>query len=144
MGTIFTISFAILITVILCGFSLILLAKLFYTKVYLPYKKSSEPITAQEMFSILNTLIETEFTIYETNIFENQGNTLSSSSYENYYNQICYQVLGELSPEFFARASSIMTDQMIATLVSRLVQSYLSHKLATGGTDEPIAPENLL
>ncbi len=134
----------LIIAIILFGLFLIT-SHIFFNKIYLPYKQISQPMTATELFDTLSSMINTELAIYEKNIFKTQGNVLSSATYENYYNEICYQILGDLSPEFFVRSRYYMTDEKIADLVARSVQSYLSDKIATGGIDiQDDNKENLL
>lgn len=123
------------ITIISLIISLIFLGTsfIFFQKIFLPYKKTSEPMPATEVFETLSAIISLEIDIYEKNIFENKGNFLDSASFENYYNKITYQILSDIPPEFFKRASYYMNEDTIAQIVSRSVMAYLSNKLATTG-----------
>lgn len=117
---------------IVCGLFLVT-SFIFYQYIYVDYKHRSVPMTAKELFETLQSVMASEIDIYEKNIFQKYGNVLDSNSYENYYQTLCNQILGDLSPMFFQRASYILPEEVVASIVTRNVQNYLSTKLATGG-----------
>ena len=96
-----------------------------------------QPISPKDVLEYITYLIDSEFSIYEKDLFTTHGNVLDSGTFDNYYNTLCYTILDDLSPEFIERAKYTMTDKQIADLISRAVRSYLSTKIASGGLIAP-------
>ena len=126
----------LLIAIIICA-AIIITAHILTKKILIYYNQMKQPIAAKDALVYITYLIDSEFSIYEKDLFTTQGNVLDSGTFDNYYNTICYRILDDLSPEFIERAKYTMTDKQIADLISRAVRSYLSTKIASGGLIVP-------
>ena len=126
----------LLIAIIICT-TIIITAHIFTKKILIYYNQMKQPIAPKDVLEYITYLIDSEFSIYEKDLFTTQGNVLDSGTFDNYYNTICYTILDDLSPEFIERAKYTMTDKQIADLISRAVRSYLSTKIASGGLNAP-------
>ena len=126
----------LLIAIIICA-SIIITAHILTKKILIYYNQMKQPIAPKDVLEYITYLIDSEFSIYEKDLFTTQGNVLDSGTFDNYYNTICYTILDDLSPEFIERAKYTMTDKQIADLISRAVRSYLSTKIASGGLIAP-------
>lgn len=109
-----------------------------------PYKRVGVPMTPNEMYETISLMLAMEFEVYNNDVFMVQGNVLDSNTFENYYNTITYNILGNLTDEFFDRAKYIMSKDAIVGFIARSVRSFLSQKIATGGTKAPTQTENTL
>ena len=126
----------LLIAIIICT-TIIITAHIFTKKILIYYNQMKQPIAPKDVLEYITYLIDSEFSIYEKDLFTTQGNVLDSGTFDNYYNTLCYTILDDLSPEFIERAKYTMTDKQIADLISRAVRSYLSTKIASGGLNAP-------
>ena len=126
----------LLIAIIICA-AIIITAHILTKKILIYYNQMKQPIAPKDVLKYITYLIDSEFSIYEKDLFTTHGNVLDSGTFDNYYNTICYTILDDLSPEFIERAKYTMTDKQIADLMSRAVRSYLSTKIASGGLTVP-------
>lgn len=126
----------LLIAIIICA-AIIITAHILTKKILIYYNQMKKPIAPKDVLEYITYLIDSEFSIYEKDLFTTQGNVLDSGTFDNYYNTLCYTILDDLSPEFIERAKYTMTDKQIADLISRAVRSYLSTKIASGGLVVP-------
>ena len=126
----------LLIAIIICA-AIIITAHILTKKILIYYNQMKQPIAPKDVLEYITYLIDSEFSIYEKDLFTTHGNVLDSGTFENYYNTLCYTILDDLSPEFIERAKYTMTDKQIADLISRAVRSYLSTKIASGGLIVP-------
>lgn len=126
----------LLIAIIICD-AIIITAHILTKKILIYYNQMKQPIAPKDVLEYITYLIDSEFSIYEKDLFTTHGNVLDSGTFDNYYNTLCYTILDDLSPEFIERAKYTMTDKQIADLISRAVRSYLSTKIASGGLIAP-------
>ena len=126
----------LLIAIIICT-AIIITAHILTKKILIYYNQMKQPIAPKDVLEYITYLIDSEFSIYEKDLFTTHGNVLDSGTFDNYYNTLCYTILDDLSPEFIERAKYTMTDKQIADLISRAVRSYLSTKIASGGLIVP-------
>lgn len=126
----------LLIAIIICA-AIIITAHILTKKILIYYNQMKQPIAPKDVLEYITYLIDSEFSIYEKDLFTTHGNVLDSGTFDNYYNTLCYTILDDLSPEFIERAKYTMTDKQIADLISRAVRSYLSTKIASGGLIAP-------
>ena len=73
------------ICTIMIGIVFLFCAFVFYRWIYAKYKKETEPLSAQDMLETLTTVITSEISIIENDIFARFGDTLDNQSFENYY-----------------------------------------------------------
>lgn len=133
----------LLIAIIVCA-AIIITAHILTKKILIYYNQMKQPIAPKDVLEYITYLIDSEFSIYEKDLFTTQGNVLDSGTFDNYYNTLCYTILDDLSPEFIERAKYTMTDKQIADLISRAVRSYLSTKIASGGLIAPAKQQESL
>ena len=126
----------LLIAIIICA-AIIITAHILTKKILIYYNQMKQPIAPKDVLEYITYLIDSEFSVYEKDLFTTHGNVLDSGTFDNYYNTLCYTILDDLSPEFIERAKYTMTDKQIADLISRAVRSYLSTKIASGGLIVP-------
>ena len=126
----------LLIAIIICA-AIIITAHILTKKILIYYNQMKQPIAPKDVLEYITYLIDSEFSIYEKDLFTTHGNVLDSGTFDNYYNTLCDTILDDLSPEFIERAKYTMTDKQIADLISRAVRSYLSTKIASGGLIAP-------
>ena len=116
-------------------------AFVFYRWIYARYKKETEPLSAQDMLETLTTVITSEISIIENDIFARFGDTLDNQSFENYYQYLSRKCLNDLSPIFLNKASSIMTQEAIADFTCKIISNYLKKKLAHGEPNVEVEEE---
>ena len=112
----------LLIAIIICA-AIIITAHILTKKILIYYNQMKQPIAPKDVLEYITYLIDSEFSIYEKDLFTTHGNVLDSGTFDNYYNTLCYTILDDLSPEFIERAKYTMTDKQIADLISRAVRS---------------------
>lgn len=119
---------------LLCiGFSTIFLitSYIFYKGILIDFKQNSERMTAEELFDTLSTIISSEISIIEKDIFSQFGNVLDNQAFENYYQYLTRKCLNDLSKSFLYRASYVMNEDAIAEFVCKIISNYLKTKLAS-------------
>ena len=121
------------ILLIAVGLSAIFLisAYIFYKGILIDFKQNSERMTAEELFDTLSTIISSEISIIEKDIFSQFGNVLDNQAFENYYQYLTRKCLNDLSKSFLYRASYIMNEDAIVEFVCKIISNYLKTKLAS-------------
>ena len=131
----FMISFAVIGDVLLLAIGLsaifLIAAYIFYKGILIDFKQNSERMTAEELFDTLSTVISSEISIIEKDIFSQFGNVLDNQAFENYYQYLTRKCLNDLSKSFLYRASYIMNEDAIVEFVCKIISNYLKTKLAS-------------
>lgn len=129
------ISFAVIGDVLLLAIGLsaifLITAYIFYKGILIDFKQNSERMTAEELFDTLSTVISSEISIIEKDIFSQFGNVLDNQAFENYYQYLTRKCLNDLSKSFLYRASYIMNEDAIVEFVCKIISNYLKTKLAS-------------
>lgn len=129
------ISFAVIGDVLLLAIGLsaifLIAAYIFYKGILIDFKQNSERMTAEELFDTLSTVISSEISIIEKDIFSQFGNVLDNQAFENYYQYLTRKCLNDLSKSFLYRASYIMNEDAIVEFVCKIISNYLKTKLAS-------------
>lgn len=99
-----------------------------FLKIMTKYHKTVDQVSIQELLMVLNAVIQTEFDLFDKDIFVNNRG-ITNSNFENYYNEISMHIIDSLSPVFFENMSKYMTQDAIITLVGRKVKEYLTMKV---------------
>lgn len=99
-----------------------------FLKIMTKYHKTVDQVSIQELLMVLNAVIQTEFDLFDKDIFVNNRG-ITNSNFENYYNEISMHIIDSLSPVFFENMSKYMTQDAIITLVGRKVKEYLTLKV---------------
>lgn len=124
--TIFIIAVFILFTIAI----LELAAFVFYKYIYTPHKVISNTSSLTELLTILNLIINTEFTLYEKNIFSTKG-ALTNANFENFYRDIVNNVINSLSDDFFIKMEFYIKSDAVVAIISRNVHNFLVEKVNT-------------
>lgn len=110
---------AILVSIILALFMKVLLPK---------YSIVASETTFQELLLALNASIQTEFDLWEKDVFANKQ-AITNSNFENYYIEITTHIINSLSPTFFLNISKYITEDAVVSMIGRKTKEYLSSKI---------------
>lgn len=97
-----------------------------FRKILPKYRITVAQASLSDIFTTLNITINTEFDLWEKDIFVDQKGIGSNAQYENYYNDICMSILGSLSDAFFDTAEKYIKKDAIATIVARQTKNFLN------------------
>ena len=92
-------------------------------------KKPLQELSFEELFEIVNIIINNEISLYERNIFNNGGRILTKASYDNYYKDILQNVYNSLSDELVNSITVYINRDSFYTMISREIQIYLNAKI---------------
>ena len=76
--------------------------------------------TLPELLITLNTIINTEFTLYEKNVFSTKG-ALTNANFENFYKDITNNVINSLSDDFFIKIGFYIKQEAVVSIICRNV-----------------------
>ena len=102
--------------------SLIILFK----KILPKYKIITAEVSLTDIIATLNVIINTEFELWEKDVFIDQSGIGTNSQYENYYNDICMNIINSLSEPFYITAEKYIKKEAIATIVARQTKNFLN------------------
>ena len=122
--------FSMAIFIILSLLLLEISAYVFYKFIYTPHKVISTTSTLTELLVTLNTVINTEITLYERNVFSTKG-ALTNSNFENFYRDIVNNVINSLSDDFFVKMGFYLKPDAVVSIICRNVRDYLVEKVNT-------------
>lgn len=89
--------------------------------------KNREPLSFEEMITIMTVIIKTEIEIYEHSIFRHKG-AITNANYENFYHDLTDRIFSALPDAFFDDMSRYLSKEETATLICEKVHSYLQEK----------------
>lgn len=118
----------VLILLLISIISLYIAFYFFYKKIYLQYKNSVFNTTFEELIVILKMIINSEIESYENDVFTSKG-SLTNSTFDNFYKDICNKVVRDLSPEMVNQLSKYISEEMIYRIIAKTVKKYLSEKI---------------
>lgn len=108
---------------------LILITTYFIFRKILPtYKITISEVSFQELLLALNAAIQTEFELWEKDVFVDKG-SITNSNFENYYLEITDHIIKSLSPIFFTNISKYITEDAVVSIIGRKTKEYLSGKV---------------
>lgn len=113
----------------------------FLQKVWIPYKRATSIDQASTMADTIYAVANLEFNIYDNNRFRQGGPALTTSTFDNYFEELSNAIINDLSPEFFDRASLYMNENAIVKMITGMVRNYLTSKLAVDTTALDIEEE---
>ena len=87
----------------------LLMLHIFYTKIYVNYKKKTSYISVEELFTILQLFINNEIDIYERNVFATRGEIVSNANFDNVYKDLCNRICANFTDEFYEKFSNIIS-----------------------------------
>ena len=97
--------------------------------ILLPYRHKSDTIPPDQLFGFLNIVIENEISMFDKRVFGNKRTGISNSDYENFYKELCTTILNGFSEDYLYKMSFFLSDEHLASIVSRTVHEYLVSKL---------------
>lgn len=99
-----------------------------FKKILPSYKMTISDVSFQDLLLALNAAIQTEFDLWEKDVFVNKG-SITNSNFENYYNEITYHIINSLSPIFFVNMGKYITEDAIISIIGRKTKEYLTSKI---------------
>lgn len=99
-----------------------------FKKILPSYKMTISEVSFQELLLALNAAIQTEFDLWEKDVFVDKG-SITNSNFENYYNEITYHIINSLSPIFFVNMGKYITEDAIISIIGRKTKEYLTSKI---------------
>ena len=100
----------------------------FFSLIYLPYKKKLVKLDFETALFILRTIINTELDAYENDIFLNKG-SITNSNFDNYYKDITSKIIANVSPALIQQLSLYISEDMVYIIIARAVKKYLTDKI---------------
>ena len=119
---------AIVITVAILLAMVYFAAYHFYKRIYLPYKKQLVDLDFETALFILKTIINTELSAYENDVFLSKG-SITNSNFDNYYKDITGKIINALSQDLIKHLSMYITEDMVYVIVARSVKKFLTEKI---------------
>jgi hypothetical protein len=108
---------------------LLLIASLLPNILNKPQKSKLDELTFEELFEIINIIINNEISLYERNIFDNGGKIIDKASYDNYYKDIFRNVLESLSDDLVNHVTVYLNKDSFYSMISREIMVYLNSKV---------------
>ena len=118
-----------LILIVILLLILILLIAFVPINVNKSSKSKLDDLTFEQLFEIVNIIINNEISLYERNIFDNGGKILDKSTYDNYYKDIFKNVLASLSDDLVNHITPYLSKQSFHSMISREILVYLNSKV---------------
>lgn len=97
-----------------------------FRKILPKYKITVSELSLSDVVATLNVIINTELELWEKDVFVDQSGIGNNSQYENYYNEICMNILNSLSDAYFDSAEKFIKRDAIATIVARHTKNFLN------------------
>lgn len=113
---------------IIIGATIVSLCYVIFLKILTKYNKIVEHVSIQELLSMLNATIQTEFELFDKDVFSSKG-AITNSNFDNYYHEMSDHIIKSLSPIFYENLTKYMTEDAIYTLIGRRVKEYLTTKI---------------
>jgi hypothetical protein len=108
---------------------LLLIASLLPNIINKPHKNKLDELTFEQLFEIINIIINNEISLYERNIFDNGGKIIDKASYDNYYKDIFRNVLESLSDDLVNHVTVYLNKDSFYSMISREIMVYLNSKV---------------
>ena len=107
----------------------LLMLHIFYTKIYVNYKKKTSYISVEELFTILQLFINNEIDIYERNVFATRGEIVSNANFDNIYQDLCNRICANFTDEFYEKFSNFISREAMVKMICHMVQVDLTEKI---------------
>ena len=107
----------------------VVLATLIIFWLILPkYQMIKSDVTFQELLLALNAAIQTEFDLWEKDVFIDK-HAITNSNFENYYLEMTDHIIKSLSPIFFINIGKYITEDAVVSIIGRKTKEYLTSKI---------------
>lgn len=107
-------------------FLFLLCAYFLFRKILPKYKITVEKASLEDIIMTLNVTVNTEFELWEKDVFIDDGGIANNSQYENFYNEISMNILNSLSDAYFDTAEKFIKKEAIITIVARQTKNFLN------------------
>lgn len=101
---------------------------IFYRFIYVPHKQAASIVPFSDMLVILNAAINTEFELYDKDVFSTKG-SITNANFENFYADITRSIVDSLAPTFYIKMSYYITEDAVISIIARQVKNFLSDKV---------------
>ena len=92
------------------------------------YKLTITESDFQELLIALNAAIQTEFDLWEKDVFVDKK-AITNSNFENFYIEITNHIIRSLSPIFFMNISRYISEDAVYSIIGRKTKEYLTGKI---------------
>ena len=120
--------FQIIIVSIWISIVFLISAYILYTKILTPYKLTISDAEFSELLIALNAAINTEFELWEKDVFVSKK-AITNSNFDNYYHEMTSSIIQSLSPIFFKKMNQYITEEAVVSIIGRKTKEYLTSKL---------------
>ena len=103
-------------------------AYILYSKILIPYKLTISDAEFSELLIALNAAINTEFELWEKDVFTSKK-SITNSNFDNYYHEMTNAIIQSLSPIFFKKMNQYITEEAIVSIIGRKTKEYLTSKI---------------
>ena len=131
----------VIVTIIISTWIALLIISCFYViirKILPKYKLTVSNASLEDIIMTLNVTVNTEFELWEKDVFIDDGGIANNSQYENFYNEISMNILTSLSEAFYASAEKYLTRDAIVTIVARQTKNFLNKHVQESFPDPTI------
>ena len=120
--------FQIIVIPIWISMVFLLTAYILYAKILVPYKLTVSDSEFSELLIALNAAINTEFELWDKDVFVNKK-ALTNSNFDNFYHEMTDAIIRSLSPIFFKKMTQYITEEAIISIIGRKTKEYLASKI---------------
>ena len=99
-----------------------------YRKILPKYKMTVSEVSFQELLIALNAEIQTEFELWEKDVFVDKK-AITNSNFDNYYMEITNQIIKSLSPIFFVNIGKYISEEAVVSIIGRKTKEFLVTKV---------------
>ena len=99
-----------------------------YRKILPKYKMTVSEVSFQELLIALNAAIQTEFELWEKDVFVDKK-AITNSNFDNYYMEITNQIIKSLSPIFFVNIGKYISEEAVVSIIGRKTKEFLVTKV---------------
>lgn len=92
------------------------------------YQTIKSDVSFQELLVALNAAIQTEFDLWEKDVFIDK-HAITNSNFENYYLEMTDHIIKSLSPIFFINIGKYITEDAVISIIGRKTKEYLTNKI---------------
>ena len=85
-------------------------------------------VSFQELLIALNAAIQTEFELWEKDVFVDKK-AITNSNFDNYYMEITNQIIKSLSPIFFVNIGKYISEEAVVSIIGRKTKEFLVTKV---------------
>ena len=99
-----------------------------FSKILPKYKMIVSDVSFEELLLALNAAINTEFELWEKDVFVNKQ-AITNSNFDNYYMEITDHIIKSLSPIFFINIQKYISEDAVYTIIGRKTKEFLVGKI---------------